>query len=109
MSSRGITKHDRAVGVQPVATKQAASPKGQRVCTWHVYGTPSYAQDGDWCNPRCPVCQAKLAVGKVTFAALTSQAFMRARKHKRWANCQKNARMVEARRAHFQTFPVVPC
>ena len=76
-----------------------------RTCPWHQYGVPNYAQGGEWAEKNCPMCQAKVASGKVPANAPTPHEFMLGRKHKRWDDRVRAAGEVAARQAHFATVP----
>lgn len=56
-----------------------------RPCKWHEYGVPEYAQGGNWADPNCPMCRAKIAAGKVPSSSPTPYDFMLARKLVRFA------------------------
>jgi hypothetical protein len=69
-------------------------------CDWHRTGIPQFAWDGNWRKPGCPVCDVKLAEGKVTADAPTPEQFARAHRYPHVDHVKKRAQNV-ARRAYY--------
>lgn len=73
-------------------------------CEWHRVGPPRWALGQNWREPGCPVCDAKLAAGKITATAPTMAEFSRAnrpRHHGPWINNELAARQELDRRLYY--------
>ena len=102
---RGVTKWDKPTGVRALSAVHHWGAGG-RPCNWHEHGVPVYAQGGDWADPNCPACKAKVAAGKVSANAPRPREFMLARKMARIARAEQRRKQVAHQRAYYATIPV---
>ena len=82
-------------------------PGGDKRCTWHQDGVPTYAMGRNWRAIGCPVCDEKLAAGKVTADAPTPAQLLEQHKAEGRAKGQRAsvcARRTKARRVMSQLY-----
>jgi hypothetical protein len=101
-------KHDRPSGLPEPTTRAANSPKGTKVCRWHMRVIPDYAIGTGWAElgqdgeKPCPRCLERVAAGKVDAATAKSPGQLAQHRPKRpWVD---NGRVAKANAARIRYY-----